>query len=109
MNLTLSSYANIPPPAKAGMSWNFTRGPKGWVPRYFQESTGALLAEAGGSRQGVEDVEVQDGRACQAGDKVDGVWSVMSTGLFYVGVSWPVWTIPTSMRACGLQPPLKNV
>eukprot|EP00439_Symbiodinium_sp_Y106_P038180 s3316_g4.t1 len=66
VNLTLSSYANIPPPAKAGMSWNFTRGPKGWVPRYFQESTGALLAEAG--------------------DKVDGVWSVMSTGLFYVGV-----------------------
>ena len=44
INLTLSSYAGIAPP---NQTWNFKRGPRGWVPRFYDLRDGTILAEAG--------------------------------------------------------------
>lgn len=64
INRTLSSYAGIPPP---NQTWNFKRGPRGRVPRFYDIRSGDLLAE------GTE-------------EEIGKTWSVMSTGLFYSGV-----------------------
>mmetsp|Transcript_81280 Transcript_81280/g.195040 ORF Transcript_81280/g.195040 Transcript_81280/m.195040 type:complete len:680 (-) Transcript_81280:175-2214(-) len=64
VNQTLSAYAGIQP---GNQTWNFRRGPRGWVPRFFDIKSGDLLSE------GTE-------------EKVGETWSVMSTGLFYSGV-----------------------
>lgn len=44
INRTLSSYAGVAPPNR---TWNFKRGPTGWVPRFYDLGSGDILAEAG--------------------------------------------------------------
>jgi len=65
-NQTLSALAG-----QLGPGWNFTRGPKGWMPRYFDQIDGTVLPE------GTEKKD-RPGKGK--------TWSVMSTGLSYVGI-----------------------